>query len=251
MGVIAGIGLGFVLSPPPVFAQDQPSEKARPTPYGAEIDVSSGYVYRGLVISDRPVVQAETSVSGRVGTLSVWTNITLAETSDGARPQILDVELTRAHHWGKLTIEPGLEAFHYHDPLSIDTALSMEGSVSLSYQAGPFRLLTSHSVDVLAYRGAYFGEAGIEVDRRVSQRVKAEGSFNTGWASSTFNDAYIDVAKSAFNFVGVEAALTAYLKPRFYFRPHFQFSTIVDRALRAELARPTLFTVGLAVGVEF
>ena len=33
--------------------------------------------------------------------------------------------------------------------------------------------------------------------------------------------------------------------------PHFQFTTTVDRAVRAELAQPTLFFVGLSMGVEF
>jgi hypothetical protein len=45
--------------------------------------------------------------------------------------------------------------------------------------------------------------------------------------------------------------LTAYIKPHLYIRPHFQFSIIVDSAVRAELAQPTVFFVRLAVGVEF
>jgi hypothetical protein len=49
----------------------------------------------------------------------------------------------------------------------------------------------------------------------------------------------------------VEGRLTTYVKPHLYIGPHFQFSTIIDRALRAELAQPTLFFVGLATGVEF
>jgi hypothetical protein len=244
-GAPAAAWFALAASCAPAFAQD------RPISYGAEIDVSSGYADRGIVISDRPVFQPVTWVSGSVGTFSLWSNVTLAKTTDGSRPQILDAEVTREHEWGNVTIEPAIKMFLYRDPLNIARTSSIEGWLNLSYHAGPFRLFTNHSFDVLAYKGAYFGEAGIAFERRVSRRIGVEGSFDTGWASSTFNDAYVDVDKSALNFIRVDSLLTAYVKPHLYIGPHVQFSTIVDRAVRAELARPTVFFVGLTTGVEF
>jgi hypothetical protein len=243
----------------PAFAQDaspnppeeKRSENERPISYGVEIELGSGYADRGLVISDRPVVQPVTWVSGSVAAFSVWSSITLAETTDGSRPQILALELTRAHEWRNLTIEPAVRMFFYRDPLSIYGSRSIEGWLYLSYHAGPFRLFANHSVDVLAYKGAYFGEAGIAFDRRVSQRVEVGGSFNTGWASSTFNDAWFGIEKSALNLAGVEGWLTVYVTSHLYIGPHVQFTTTVDRAVRAELAQPTWFFVGLTTGVEF
>jgi hypothetical protein len=58
-------------------------------------------------------------------------------------------------------------------------------------------------------------------------------------------------AASAFNLINVEGWLGAYVKLHLYTGPYFQFSTIVDRAVRVELAQPTMFFVGLATGVEF
>ena len=66
-----------------------------------------------------------------------------------------------------------------------------------------------------------------------------------------FNLAYSDIAKSALNRISVEGWLKTYVKPHLYIGPHFEFSTIVNRALRAELTRPTFFFVGLYTGVEF
>ena len=247
-----------VLPSSPPFAQnstnppeEKRSEKERPISYGVEVEFSSGHADRGLVISDRPVVQAVTWVSGSVAALSVWSNITLGETTDGSRPQILETELTRAHEWRNLTIEPAIRMYFYRDPLSIYSSRSVEGWLYLSYHAGPFRLFANHSVDVLAYKGAYFGEAGIAFERRVSRTIEVGGSVNTGWASSTFNDAYVGIDKSAFNLTGVEGWLTVYVKPHLYIGPSFEFSTTVNRAVRAELAHPTLFFVGLVTGVEF
>jgi hypothetical protein len=216
-----------------------------------EIEVGSGHADRGIVISDQPVVQPVTWVSGSVATFSVWSNFTLGETTDGSRPQILELELTRRHAWRNLRIEPAIRMFLYRDPLSIDRSRSLEGWLYLSYHAGPFRLFTNQSIDVLAYKGAYFGEAGIALNGRLSPMIKLGGSFKTGWASSTFNDVNVGIDKSAFNLAGVEGWLTVYVKPHVYIGPHFQFTTTVDRALRAELPHPTLFFVGLVTGVEF
>src|SRR5207247_11303495 len=73
-----------------------------------------------------------------------------------------------------------------------------------------------------------FGEAGIEAEGHVAQRVGIGGSLTAGWASSAFNDAYADIAKSALDRMSVEGWLTAHGKSHFYIGPHFEFSTIVD-----------------------
>jgi hypothetical protein len=247
-----------VLPSSAAFAQTSPtppeekrSEKERRVSYGVEVELSSGYADRGLAISDRPVVQAVTWVSGSVAAFSVWSNVTLGQTTDGSRPQILEMELTRAHEWRNLTIEPAIRMFFYRDPVSIYSSRSIESWLYLSYHAGPFRLFTNQSVDVLAYKGAYFGESGIAFERRLSPRVEVGGSFKTGWASSTFNDVYVGIHKSALNLTGVEGSLTFFAKPHLYIRPYFEFSTTVNRAVRSQLAHPTLFFIGLVTGVEF
>ena len=249
--VLASCAPVFAQSTSPKPPEEKRSENERPLSYGVEIELSSGQADRGFVISDRPVIQPVTWVSGRVAAFSVWSNIPLAETTDGSRPQILEMELARAHEWRNLTIEPAIRTFFYRDPSSNYSSRSIEGWLYLSYHLGLFRLFANQSVDVLAYRGAYFGEAGIAFERRVSQRAKVGGSVNTGWASSTFNDAWFGIDKSALNLTGVEGWLTVYLTPHLYIGPHVRFTTTVDRAVRVELAQPTMFFVGLATGVEF
>lgn len=245
-------------SPPPATLQsssnspeEKRSEQARPISYGVEIELGSGHADRGFVISDSPVVKPVAWVSGRVAELSVWSNIPLAETTEHSRPQVVELELTHAHEWRNFTIEPAVAMYFYRDLLSIDSSRSIEGWLYLSYHAGPFRLFSNQSVDLLAYKGGYFGDAGIAIDRPVSPAVKVGGSFTTGWASSTFNDFWAEVDKSAFNLVGVEGWLTVYVNSHTYIKPSFEFSTIVDRAVRAGSTRPTLFLVGLTTGVEF
>jgi hypothetical protein len=85
----------------------------------------------------------------------------------------------------------------------------------------------------------------------VSQRVEVGGSVNAAWASATFNDAWFGVDKSALNLTGVEGWLTVSVTPHLYIGPHFQSATTLDRAVRAALAQPTWFFVGLTTGIEF
>ena len=239
----------------PAFGQDHPasapSERDRRTSFGVELGFRSGHADRGFVINDRPVLQPVAWVSGSVVEFSVWGSLPLAETTDNARPQIVELELTREHEWGNLTIAPAVRMFFYHDPISPYSTRSLEGWVYLSYDAGPFSLFSNHSLDILTYRWAYFGEAGIESERFVSERVELGGSVAVGWASATFNDAYAGVAQAALDRISAEGWLTVYVNPDCYIGPHVEFSTIVNRDVRAELVRPTFLLLGVATGVEF
>lgn len=228
---------------PAAFGQDRG--------FGVEMGFRSGHADRGFVINDRPVVQSMAWVSGRFAEFSVWGSLPLAETTDRARPQILELELARAHEWGHLSIAPAIRTYFYRDPLSTYNTRSIEGWLYLSYDAGPFTLFTNHSVDVLTNRGAYFGEAGITSEGRVSPRVEVGGSVGAGWASARFNAAFAGIAQSALDRISVEGWVTAHVNPRCYIGPHVEFSRIVNHDVRAALARPTFVLVRLATGVEF
>ena len=188
------------------------------TTYGVEIAFRSGHADRGFIINDRPVVQPVMWFSGSGTEFSAWSNFALAQTTDGARPRIVELELTHEQTWGKVTAQPAIRMFFYHDALSADRDRSLEGWLTLSYDVGPFQLFTRQSLDVLTYKGAYFVDAGI--------------------------------ARRALDRVGAEMWLTVY-KKRFYVGPHFEFSTIVDPAVRAATTRPTYLLVRLSLGGEF
>jgi hypothetical protein len=190
-------------------------------------------------------------VSGRVAEFSVWGNLPLAETTDGLRPQILELELGREQKLGKLTIAPAVRTFYYHDPLTIYSTHSVEAWLTVSYALGPVSLFTEQSVDVLTYRGAYYGAVGIESERRVSPRVELGSSVSAGWASSQFNVAYIDIPAAGWQRIRVAGWLTTHLTPHYYIGPHVEFSSIVNRRVRAALARPSFVLVGLTTGIEY
>ena len=228
----------------------QESEPRDTFTYGAETDFKSGYVWRGLLLDDGPVVQPSAWISAFGFTLTGWSNVAMASTSEGAGPNSGGLILTYERDWEKLRIEAGFDAYMGRQSSDIESRNTMEGLLGLSYPVGPFRIFTTHAFDVLAYRGSYFGEAGLEYERKVTKSAEFTISVRSGWASSKFNDVYLGVDKPAFNFVGAEGSLTCYLGRRMYIRPHIEFSSITDRRLRGQLAPANIVTFGLAFGLR-
>jgi hypothetical protein len=224
------------------------SEASATFSYGAETDLKSSYVWRGIMLDDGPVGQPSAWISAFGFTFTAWSNVALTSASEGAGLNSGGLILTYERDWEKLRIEAALDAYMGRQSLDIESRNTMEGSLGLSYPVGPLRIFTTHAFDVLAYRGSYFGEAGVEYERQVTKNTEFTISARSGWASSKFNDVYIGIDKSAFNFVGVEGSLTYYLGSRMYFRPHIEFSSITDRMLRGQLAPANIVTFGLAFG---
>ena len=226
----------------------QLTDKESTFTYGAEMDFNSRYVWRGLLLDDGPVGQPSAWVSAFGFTLTAWSNVAMTNTSGGSG--LLSGGLTMAYNrdWEKLKIEAAIEAYTGQQAPDIEAQNTMESSLKLSYPAGPLRIFTTHAFDVLAYRGSYFGEAGLEYAKQITKSTEFTISVRSGWASAKFNDVYIGVNKSAFNFVGVEGSLTYYLGRRMYFRPHVEFSSITDRILREQLAPANIVSFGLAFG---
>jgi len=226
------------------------SEDNQKITYGAEADFHSAYVWRGIVLNSRPVMQPSVWISAYGTTLTAWSNLALTNLSGSPRLQTTDLILTYGRDWKKLKIESTLEAYLNRRPVDIDERNTMESSLKLSYPIGRFRVFTIQSFDILTYKGSYFGEAGLGYERRVAKKTELAVSIHSGWASSKFNALNIGLDKPAFNFIGVESSLIHYVRPYLYVRPHFEFSNITGRRLRQYLSSPTFAEVGLAMGFE-
>jgi hypothetical protein len=228
-------------------SDSQASAEGATFTYGAETDFNSNYVWRGLLI-DGPVEQPSAWVSAYGLTFTAWSNVSLTSAYGSAGLNAGGLILAYERDWKKFKIEAALDAYMGRQSSDIESRNTMEGSLALSYPVGPLRIFTTHAFDVLAYRGSYFGEAGLEYERQVTKNTEFTISVRSGWASAKFNDVYIGVDKSAFNFVGAEGSLTYYLGPRMYLQPHIEFSSITDQRLRGQLSPANIITFGLAFG---
>src|SRR5260370_35002882 len=73
---------------------EKPLEEDRKVAYGAESDLSSGYVWRGLVVSDRPVVSPAACISSHAFPFLAAGPLVLSNTDDGQRPSVTHLVLT-------------------------------------------------------------------------------------------------------------------------------------------------------------
>src|SRR5262245_54965079 len=152
----------------PAQLTDEPSTFT----YGAEMDFNSAYVWRGILLDDRPVWLPSAWISAYGFTLTAWGNVAMAGASEGAGMNPGGLILTYEHDWENLKIEAALDAYMGQQSPDIDARSTMEASLKLSFPAGPLRIFTTHAFDVLAYRGSYFGEAGLEYKKQVTKNTE-------------------------------------------------------------------------------
>jgi hypothetical protein len=217
--------------------------------FGAELDGNSRYVWRGLALSDGPVLQPSASVSLAGFSLTPLANFAFREGDTPSGFNEMDVTLDYSRDVFNLTVDPSFSLYLY--PNQADAPPTGELALALSYPVGPVSVFTDHSVDLIATPGAYFGDAGLSFERDLVQNLAVEASASAGWGSARFNEANVGVNRAALNLGGADLALTWSPGGLFYLRPHAALSVLLDRELRAAVANPLLITGGLAIGRDF
>jgi len=260
-GVTCGVGMCRAVIAWPIvtavlctnaFGQGAPAVASEPprVSYGVEVDINSSYVWRGILVDDRPVVQPTAWVTVAGFTLVPWGSAQLGNRTDGDRLKTGGLVLSYVHEGNTLSIEPELAGYISSGPGAVGDRNTVEGSLTLSHAIGSVRLFTTHSVDLAGYPGAYFGEAGASYQSDIAENAHLALAVNVGWASSRFNRAYLDVDKGALNVMEAHGALTIELSSYLYLQPHVEFDVIVDPRIRESMEASTLTNVGVVVGLD-
>ncbi len=218
--------------------------------YGFETDFNSRYVWRGIAQSEGPVKQTTAWVSISGFTFYAWGNMVLGREPHRGDFNQGEFSVSYIREWKKLVIEPAFVYYLSRPPENVDDPPTGEVSVKLSYPAGLIRVFTDQNFDLIRYRGAYFGEAGLSYEGRLNRKTTVASEFKLGWASAKFNETNIGVRKRAFNLIGAEVSLTYAPNRCFYLRPHFEWTRISDGQLRRHLTSPTIGNFGLAIGIN-
>jgi hypothetical protein len=235
---------------------------AAPFSVGLEPDFNSRYVWRGIVEEPMPVLQPSLWLSGYDFTLTGWGNLTLGPDVGPDRFNELDVTLDYTRAVGDLSLEPSLAYYLYPTDPGSSTG---EASLRLEYPVGPLSLFTAQTFDILAYPGAYFGTAGVGLERDLwghDPNRPDSGScpqfatslaveLSLGWASARFNDAYLGFPRTALNLAQCDVGISFDILDLFYVRPHITGGWLIDPVLSATAGGPWQGSAGLAVGREF
>jgi hypothetical protein len=217
-----------------------------------EIDTRSRYVFRGIALSEGFVLQPTLSLAKRGYTFSIFGNINASRKSgplEGPRQlNEIDYTLSKSFQKGKITIEPGIVYYDYPTSTFDETG---ELTLSLSRPVGKATLFLNNNLDVLEYKGAYFGEFGVSHESALSNRTTGEVTVSLGFANRKFNRANIGPNRNALNVLGWGASLTYQINSKMYLRPHLNYTRILNSELRAALDEPNILEGSVALGFNF
>ncbi|MFN7928116.1 MAG: hypothetical protein U0Y68_09245 [Blastocatellia bacterium] len=243
----------WLLAPLNLLAQDAPAPAAaaRKVTFGVESDLLARYVWHGLAFSEGPVKQSYAWIA--VGNFSAYAggNLVLSNEPQQGEFNEVDVGVAYTHEWKRLRVEPSFDAYLSRPPAFVRVPTTGEAAVKLSYPVGRLRAFTTHTFDVVAYRGAYFGQAGGSYEGALRKTLTLGSSVALGWASVKFNEVYLGPRERAWNVLEAQVSLTYAPNKHLYLRPHFDFSRVLAKPLRQQLTAPTFGNFGVAVGVNF
>jgi hypothetical protein len=221
---------------------------------GLETHFTSRYTWRGMAYSTGAVAQPYGWITTRDFTISLWGNADLSnKRTFGTKRGIVDggdVSAGWSHDFGRWRIEPGFE-FWFARPVSgvFDPATG-ESSVRVSWRLGPIRLFVSQAIDVIRFRGAYYGEAGPNFTAS-RKGLDFDASLRQGWASAKFNRIYTGVDRAEPTFAGADGSITHRFQQGVYLRVHSEVTRMTDVAIRRNLQKGAIFSVSVAAGYEW
>ena len=218
---------------------------------GADVDVVSRYVWRGVPYSEDVAVQPSIWGSVDQWTMSFWSNLVAGDRIDRGRFNHLFVMATYSEDVGPFTIEPGLQAYYTKAVGPIEAVTTAEAIVRLSTNVGAIQLFTDHTVDLHTYRGAYIGDAGIGFERRLNTRFEAGAKLLVSWATARYNSAFAGVATRAINYASLNGRVAIRINDRWSLRPHAEWQPILDRDLQDAFHATRFVTAGIVLSTTF
>lgn len=227
---------------------DDPNEKPLLS-WSAELAANSRYLWRGMALSEGPVLQPSAGVSYGGLSLSLWGNIEPDRRLERLGFNEVDAFLTYSREWKGLTIEPGLSVYTYprQGPASPGTTeATLYVSVPL---AGPVSAYLNQALDIGAYAGGYFAEAGLSLETGIRANLSVEAAISQTFGSTAFNRAYWDIPRRMLNACVLRFVLTWSLARNLYIRPRLDEVVLTSSSLRRAAGRSSSFNLGLTVGV--
>ncbi len=206
--------------------------------YNFELDLSR-FIWKGISISRGAVLSPYASISAfnfeLDGTGYYFLN---NENYSGtfsniqARNKLIEGDFTLSYNnfkaWN-IDLKPFVELYVY--PYNTDpttTSLNFE----ISYNIWLFKLFTNQSVLVTGYPGTYYSDLGFSFSKNIINNLDLDASIKLDLGSNQFNKNFFNVDKFAFDAIELNLSANYTLFDYFYIKPHIEFSSLIDSALR-------------------
>src|SRR5262249_919502 len=174
--------------------------------YPAAVDFNSRFVWREMVLDERPVLENSLWLDAYGLNLTAWGKVALPSAADRSRLRSSGLSVSYQRNWKKFKLEPAIEGYRFHEDPGLTN--TMECSMRLEYRAGFVHIFSEHAVDVIANKGGYLGEGGLRFEKQAGKKTTGALELASGFASTNFNDFNSGVAKPALNFLRAEIAVT-------------------------------------------
>ena len=215
--------------------------------FNTVVDYNTIYLWRGYTFSEGSVIQPSAELSNSKISLALWFNFDLKKPNFSAAFNEFDVILSYSVEYENLRMDPNLHFYFF--PLS-EESVTGEITLNAEYYYKNFKLLTSHNIDFINYKSAYYGGAGAEYEIEMLRNTFFDCSINLGWANSKFNETYGSIGKNAFNHFYGSAGLTVYPYNFIYAKLRFEYSSLIDKDLRQINNDQPIINWGLSLGME-
>jgi hypothetical protein len=235
------------LSPSPVPQPEPESAPESGLHAGADLDLNSRFLWRGVSLSHGPVLQPAVWASGYGFTATVFANVLLNDEPPQNALSLVIPAITYSYILDRLKVEPGV--IYYGSTLANES--TWEATLDVSWRVAPwFRLVSNQSLDGGKHAGAYRGSIGVEVERDLSSFILKAGA-DIGWATGTFNQAYFGADTGAIDALEGRLAIQHDLSDHLYFVVHVEASALLDSALRQHADQTVLVNGGISLGAQF
>lgn len=242
--LLAAIVLGMLVSVASAEEKKGPAVSFDVTP-------ASKYVWRGLVLTDDPVLQPSFTISYKGLGLNMWANTDLTDVN-GTPGEINELDYTIDYSFSVDKVDATLGLIQYTFPhTDYEPTTEIFGSAGLSVLLSP---TVSLYYDVDQVHGLY-GTVGISHGfplgefKGISPSLDLSGSI--GYGSSDYNDGYFGVDDSGFVDLLLTATLSIPIDEYLSVAPFVSFMQLLDSDLRNAVSDENATYFGATLSVSF
>jgi len=220
---------------------------------GADVTFSSKYVWRGLLLTDGPVMQAGATVAWKGLSLNLWGNLDLDDVN-GNRGEFneMDITLDYTHELiGPLSGSVGLVFYDFpNTPFNATTEIYAGLSADVLLQPS----LTAY-FDIDEADGVYLSlDVGHSFElpdlaENVSAALDLSAGF--GWGDADYNRFYFGAASSGFSDFHSSLSLPISLGEYVTVAPSVGYHCVLDDDLRAGVVDDDNIVYGITLSVSF
>ena len=248
VGLISCLAVAVLLTAiaPGAFAEE------KPVSVSADLTLSSYYVWRGLRLTDDPVLQPSLTLAHKNLSLNIWANTDLTDVN-GTPGETNEFDYTLDYSFSVQKVSASVGVIQYtfpHTPFEPTTEL---------YASAEFPVLLSPKIAVyydVDEVGGIYGTVGVshsfalgKVYKEISPSLDLSGSI--GYASANWNEGYYGVDSAGLVDLLLGASLSIPIDETISVAPFVSYSSVIDSDLKDAVVHDDSFYVGATLSIAF